>query len=307
MSDFITTSDILKRLNESLEDVGEFQLHTRLPDGSARVSTKSEQAAADFGTKLEQAAAYVQTLSADQRLEWGNAQKLRGNELFAKKQYEDAIDVYLTCLTVAGDQESGLLPEFQRLELFFKTMNNLALCTLQLKWYRKTMEFCTMALQQQLVGGGDTYESFMLERGKLYFKRAKAGRLRGDYCREDLKMAKTCLQQSDHANEPKLNQAIDEENVLLDQAMAQAEVNKDRQAESMKHLLTPVDDHVEPLYNTLGEREFSTIRAPKAEGTGARVNASAARSYLDVYIDIIARQVNRWVTRWNDRGGKKTD
>jgi hypothetical protein len=317
MSGFITTSDILKRLNESLEDAGEFQLHTRLPDGSARVSTRSEQAAADFGAKLQQAAAYVQTLSSrHERLQWANEQRREGNELYERKSYEEAIDVYLTCLTVAANRETTAPPagdtndeddgaEQDRVELFFKVMNNLALCTLQLKWYRKTVEFCSMALTEQRIDDG----RFMLDKAKLFYKRAKAGRLRGDYSLDDIEKARYFLAKSDQALEPQLNNAIEQERKLLQGAIAQARVNQKRQETSMKRLLTPAGNGIDPLYepSSIPEREYSTIRAPTPDrGRTRSIDESSMPSYWETYTVMVQRQTRRCLD-WLSINKKKSD
>jgi tetratricopeptide (TPR) repeat protein len=318
MSGFITTSDIIKRLNESLDDTGEFQLHTRLPDGSARVATRSEQAAADFGAKLQQATAYVQTLSGHEQLIWANEQRLEGNQLYERKMYEEAIDVYLTCLTVSANRDTTPgdnsrknddddSAEQDRAELFFKVMNNLALCTLQLKWYRKTVEFCTMALNERRIDDG----MFMLDKAKLFYKRAKASRLRGDYCVENIEKAKIFLAKSNHALEPELNKAIEQERQLLQGAIAQAQVNERRQEASMKRLLSPrpVDDGIDPLYefSSISEREFSTIRAPTADLDG-RVSSSGnpVKSYLEMYTNMMQRQAQQWLD-WLSIKNKKSE
>jgi hypothetical protein len=315
MSGFITTSDIIKRLNESLDDTGEFQLHTRLPDGSARVATRSEQAAADFGAKLQQATAYVQTLPGHEQLQWANEQRLEGNQLYERKMYEEAIDVYLTCLTVAANRDApgdnkkndDDSAEHDRAELFFKVMNNLALCTLQLKWYRKTVEFCTMALNERRIDDG----MFMLDKAKLFYKRAKASRLRGDYCVEDIEKAKIFLAKSNHALEPELNKAIEQERQLLQGAIVQGQVNERRQEASMKRLLSPrpAVNGIDPLYefSSILEREFSTIRAPTAD-LGGRVNSSGnpVKSYLDMYKSMMQRQAQQWLD-WLSIKNKKSE
>jgi hypothetical protein len=205
--------------------------------------------------------------------------------------YEEAIDVYLTCLTVVGKHRSDDTDKDQ-LELFFKTMNNLAFCTLQLKWYGKTVEFCTLALKDQQINDG----IFMLEKARLFFKRAKASRLRGDYRFDDIDKAKHCLETSDQALEPELHKAILQERRLLEGAIAQAQVNRRRQEASMKRLLNPVGNGIDPLYeaSSLPEREFSTIRAPST-GQGRSVGSERlVESYWALYVGMVQRQARKF-------------
>jgi hypothetical protein len=179
------------------------------------------------------------------------------------------------------------------------------LCTLQLQWYRKTVEFCTMALTEQRIDDG----RFMLDKAKLFYKRAKAGRLRGDYSLDDIEKAKYFLAKSDQALEPQLNKTIEKERKLLQGAIAQARVNQKRQEASMKRLLTPVDNGIDPLYepSSIPEREYSTIRAPTPGRVRARcVDESSMPSYWETYTAMVQRQTRRWLDRLSIKK-KKSD
>ena len=209
----ITISDVITKLNSTISaqiDVTAhtsnkskmkgFELHTRLPDGSARPATDSEIATADFQSKLQQAVATLQSLPDDAtKFEWAENQRVNvGNIYFENQEYEMAIDVYLTCLTVATPSptpgaDSGYSTEY--LILYMKLMNNLALSTMNLKWYGKTVTFCTMAIDQILTTlpsieivqpatnstTGDIERTILEQQIKLYYKRAKAYRLKGEY------------------------------------------------------------------------------------------------------------------------------
>ena len=209
----ITISDVITKLNSTISaqiDVTAhtsnkskmkgFELHTRLPDGSARPATDSEIATADFQSKLQQAVATLQSLPDDAtKFEWAENQRVNvGNIYFENQEYEMAIDVYLTCLTVATPSptpgaDSGYSTEY--LILYMKLMNNLALSTMNLKWYGKTITFCTMAIDQILTTlpsieivqpatnstTGDIERTILEQQIKLYYKRAKAYRLKGEY------------------------------------------------------------------------------------------------------------------------------
>ena len=269
-SPFITTSDVLNRLNAALseqmgdhptdgEDGGEhsipvgaagrqarFELQKRLPDGSAIPASPADLSTADFENKLSQAASFVQDLTVDQKLQWAEGQRNYGNQLYEAQQYEQAIDVYLTCLTVTADKEIND-PALHL--LFAKVMNNLALTTMQLQWYAKTVQFCSIALQElaeRCDGGGsdnDKHSDEMCsQRSKLYFKRAKASRLRGDYALavDDLDHATRWLERMD--DDPMvaapLRNAVYKEHQLLARAQTEAKRNETKQKRAMQQLLT---------------------------------------------------------------------
>ncbi len=209
----ITISDVITKLNSTIRaqidatahtaDISKmkgFELHARLPDGSARPATDSEIATADFQSKLQQAVTTLQSLPDDaSKFKWVEHQRVNvGNVYFENQEYENAIDVYLTCLTVATPSptpgsDTGYSMEY--LILYMKIMNNLALSTMNLKWYGKTITFCTMAIDQILItlptmeivqqatnSTSDDIAKIILEQQmKLYYKRAKAYRLKGEY------------------------------------------------------------------------------------------------------------------------------
>eukprot|EP00977_Amphora_coffeiformis_P017669 scaffold5860_cov223-Amphora_coffeaeformis.AAC.8 len=99
--------------------------------------------------------------------------------------------------------------------VFYQLLNNLAQTALQLHWYRKAQEFCRLALEEvyqqnnnnnnTTTSGHDGDDSLSLLSSsspmftwqivKLYFKRAKASRLRGEYgaARKDLTAAHSLL------------------------------------------------------------------------------------------------------------------
>jgi hypothetical protein len=79
--------------------------------------------------------------------------------------------------------------EKEQLFLFTKVMNNLAQTTLQLGRYQKTVTFCTMALQHCLYDEQyddmekelHQYTTYCEHLSKIYYKRGKTQRLRGEY------------------------------------------------------------------------------------------------------------------------------
>ena len=125
MKMFFTTSDLIERMNSAIRDAyddnpipssksvrdgdgaggnaGGFELQMKLPDGSYRRAEQNEIAAADFQTKMKQASERIAGFDSQQKMEWAKFQRLEGNTLFARGEYAEAMDVYLTCL-VAMDQ-----------------------------------------------------------------------------------------------------------------------------------------------------------------------------------------------------------
>lgn len=285
---FVTTSSILKHLNAQIPR-GEFELHTRLPDGSSRSATDAEQTAADFQAKVQQAVVHVQSLATEEeRIDWANEQNALGNKLFQEeRKFAEAVDIYLTCLTVTAELKSS-----DHALLFVKVMNNLASCTLQLKWFRKTMDFCTMALDQ--ISKTEDYladESLRLYIAKLHFKRSKAGRLRGDYCVLDLRRAQELTVEAPE----ELKTAVEKERRLLEKAMVQADAAEKAQQTALRkqfaggtttrQLPSTIERKVEQpsLYEESipRARQFSTIRAPSQMTEVDEIDERP--SYLETY------------------------
>ena len=307
-----------------------FELQRRLPDGSTRAVTESEQLAADLESKLQQVAAQVSQLPYRHQWDWIFSQKNHGNQLFAAHEYAQAIDVYLTCLMMAknlqqvvvtttmqqgepaslssqneqggsvgndeqdennaktkkeSEEEKKENAEFvasYKIEdyhkLFLMLMNNMAQSALHLSWYQKAIQFCNLALQElhptkeimddnkqneehnndiRSVNGksavmtdGNVRLHFLF--GKLYFKRAKAHRLRGQYtlAKADLDQAKQymLLEQQLTPPQPRKEQRpheqvagalkeIGREQQLIERNIAEGRKNSKRQQRAMQHLL----------------------------------------------------------------------
>jgi hypothetical protein len=61
-------------------------------------------------TKVKQVAEHVANLATEaERLAFGVQQRLYGNQLYIAQEYEQAIDVYLTCLTTVKPHTNGFL------------------------------------------------------------------------------------------------------------------------------------------------------------------------------------------------------
>jgi hypothetical protein len=386
-SPFTTTSDVLRHLNESLQRMqqqqqqqqqqqhddddnknndrssrvnnnGKFELQMRLPDGSARPANTEETASADFQNKLQQAAAYVASLpTRSEKLDWCEQQRMYGNSIL-KNDHRAAMDVYLTCLTVAADttldnndvydvddhghDKSKYNPRQRRLLLFAKVLNNLAVCTMEMSWYQKTVQFCTMGLDH--LSGKDNNSNLQddpelqIQKCKLYFKRAKASRLRGEYKSAKIDLAHSrqqCLLCDDrddddiHASLVQFATTMDKEEQLLNQAVKRAKRNLDVQKRAMRQVLgnhnpdttTPflnTENDIanptatimtKPLYDDLDskdaavadqQRKFSTLRAPDDDDDDKRENDHHAVLVPPTYLQMYLQKVARQAQRLLD-------
>jgi tetratricopeptide (TPR) repeat protein len=250
-----------------------FELQTRLPDGSTRRATESDLAAADLQAKLQQAAKQVASLQRDQeRFAWAEHQRQAvGNPLYQAKQYQSAMDIYLTCLLSKPSEETSScrhLKEFQT-RVYLPVLNNLAQCTLQLGQYRKAEQFCSMGIHDDAMkDDGETrnlatankdenHDGILQHRqqyAKLYYRRGKARRLQGHYTtsRQDLECAMQMLkpQETDIAlhnddddtmnseSDQQQRLAIQREMVALQKSIQQAKQHRQQQQVAMQRLLT---------------------------------------------------------------------
>ena len=205
-SPFTTTTDVMNSLNKVMQqyhnpdqdsNVPAFELQRKLPDGSSRKASPSELKAADLETKIKQVAQHVASLPNQQaKLDFVNQQRQYGNQLYSQEEYEQAMDVYLTCLTAIPTTNRG-----QSL-VFLQVLNNLAQTAMQLTWYRKAQDFCRLALEEVYNNSNDAVVDMaaipaerQVQIAKLYFKRGKASRFKGEYeaARNDLTQALSVL------------------------------------------------------------------------------------------------------------------
>jgi tetratricopeptide (TPR) repeat protein len=230
---FLTTTDLLNTMNHALSKMDEegiqprFELQKRLPNGNTAKCSEQDMAVADMESKFKQAAGEVEELNDEQKLEWAKIQRKEGNVLYARKEYKEAIDVYLTCLVVKSPDEN-ITTDFMD-QVYLPVLNNLAQCTLQLGSYRKAATFCTMALEE---------EPKLLHRpeavSKLYFRRGKARRLGGDYKEaiEDFAKAQELL--GAPADNEAEHRAIKKELQLVEQSLIEGRRNEAKQKDAMK-------------------------------------------------------------------------
>lgn len=299
---FVTMTDVMNSINRSLQSLNQegeepqpqacFELQRRLPDGSTRKASPSEQDAADCQTRMQQASQWLASLTTkEERFEWAEVQRLYGNQLYQQQQYENAINVYLTCLPAvvptfasgndtveqgeAGDDEDA---RQHRLLLYCQIMNNLAQSALQLQWYRKAETFCTMALEyyydsQQYTTAaiGNACQEQMI--AKLYFRRGKARRYRGDNYQQAKADFERALELSSSALERRV---IQNELRQLYQKARQSKRNQQQQKEALQSAMMAKSNHHQFSAKKEGlfsqpksppvpvRKAYSTLRAPRA-------------------------------------------
>ena len=263
---FFTTTDLIDKMNRSIQEAtgvagelpggGGFELQRKLPDGSYRRADESETAAANFQAKMKQAAEMTASLEPGERIEWAGWQRKQGNELFARGEYREAMDVYLTCL-VAMDQNTGNKNEnadsdgggsnsteqqpaddmAERIEKEIKlpVLLNLALSAMKLGLLSKADQFCSFALETE--SGRRSV--------KAHFRRGRVRMLMGHYVTAELD-----LEKADELNAEKLveggeredeevekeRDAIARERRKLSRLVGQASRNRKTQKRAMERL-----------------------------------------------------------------------
>lgn len=293
---FFTTTDLMNKLNKTLASSGSidndssphFELQRRLPDGSTRKATPDDQRVADMQSKFQQVAEEVKDLTEENKIVWAELQRTEGNRLYQQREYQQAMDVYLTCLIVKSESNQFMT------NVFLPCLNNLAQCTLQLGMYRKTEIYCTMALKelvQTTTTANNEHEPLV---AKLYFRRGKARRLGGKYTLANKDLQKTLTMVTD------TKPVVYRELQLLEQAMVEAEQNKKRQERAMQQIWNTSTTSVSmssssSLYDNAKKRNYSNLRAKRRsdddlnEGITTKENSS----YWAYYMAVIARLVER--------------
>ncbi|EJK47162.1 hypothetical protein THAOC_34142 [Thalassiosira oceanica] len=210
---FFTTTDLINKMNRSIQEAtgaagelpggGGFELQRKLPDGSYRRADESETAAANFQAKMKQAAEMTASLEPGERIEWAGWQRKQGNDLFARGEYREAMDVYLTCLvamdqktrrtrsqiqTVAGTTANSTEQQLAGDDMTARTekeiklpvLLNLALSAMKLGLLSKADQFCTFAIET------DSGRRSV----KAHFRRGRVRMLMGHYVTAELDLEK---------------------------------------------------------------------------------------------------------------------
>ena len=325
---FFTTSDLIARINQSVAEVsalsadceadtpaatatshpGGFGLRRQMPDGSTRRADAADTAVADLQSKIKQTAAVLSALSAEQKMDWAQLQRAEGNKIFARGDYTEAMDVYITCL-VAMDKLRGSADTDDKggeeaaksgdaspaaetaavysqdsieREIQLPVLLNLALCALKLGMLRKAESFCNFALETTL--GADC--------PKAYFRRGRARMLMGSYedARVDLERARDLLRlrldndandDADAAQQEAELMAVKKELQKLERLEITARKHKKEQKKAMKKLWDDNTDTYGKRHDA-GASDNTSDESTLAPDTDANIavssSASAAKS-----------------------------
>eukprot|EP00978_Attheya_sp_CCMP212_P008142 scaffold18983_cov53-Attheya_sp.AAC.1 len=202
---FYTTSDLMDTMNEAMKGTGgdpdtgpQVELQKRMPDGSTVRADEKDMAVANLQSKVKQCAMMVKDMTQTQKLEWAKQQRVEGNILFGVGEYQEAMDVYLTCLvamdtttskketsdksleptvtskaekeTSSRSSETSIATTAEK-EIQLPVLLNLSLCALKLGMLKKAEAFMNFALE--LPSGA--------HHPKVYFRRGKARMRMGCY------------------------------------------------------------------------------------------------------------------------------
>jgi tetratricopeptide (TPR) repeat protein len=314
---FVTTSDLLSRLNQNLSELSHgmgdnhddnngcqprFELQKRLPDGSTVPATAADKAYSDLQTKIQQSAAFVAQLLPSDQVRWAEQQRQIGNAYFERADYRAAMDIYLTCLVVKGSSEKSTFIE----TTLVPVLNNLAQCTLQLGMLKKTIEFCDIALVE-IRGVHDKDDAQVIDplaKCKIHFKRAKARRLTGQYkaAQEDLNLASLWLDKKEEIIDDERSSemvpyrtAIQKEVRLLETSKLQARKNRDSQKRALQKAWQPQNDIINEGHGFVPSapeiktpRQYSSLQARKKE-PNQEPQPEARLSHFQYYCLMVVR------------------
>lgn len=226
-------------------------------------------------------------LTPQQKVEWAICQRKEGNRLFAKSEYQEAMDVYLTCLVaIDASNETLAKDEYDAgtgenvgdnsmqlqcdTEIKLPVLLNLALCAHKLGMLSKAEKFCNYAIE--LEPGQQSV--------KAYFRRGKVRMLMGNYisAESDLDQAlyllDTTVDDSDDiygSMQNKDKAAILREKQKLQQLIKQAEKNQQVQKKAMERLFKSTNEpenEVQPkMLNISGTESLQQNEKPhKCDG-----------------------------------------
>ena len=318
---FFTTSDLIARINQSVAEVsalsadceadtpaatatshpGGFELRRQMPDGSTRRADAADTAVADLQSKIKQTAAVLSALNAEEKMKWAQQQRYQGNKIFARGDYTEAMDVYITCLVAmdklrgsadtddkGGEQAAAAATaavysqdSIER-DIQLPVLLNLALCALKLGMLRKAESFCNFALQTTL--GADC--------PKAYFRRGRARMLMGSYedARVDLEGARDLLllrldkdanAYADAAAQEAELKAVKKELQKLERLEITARKHEKEQRKAMKKLWDDNTDNNSKRHDTGandGQSDESTLALDADANIAVSSSASAAKS-----------------------------
>jgi len=315
---FFTTSDLINTMNTSIHQTnpnlssdthsgGGFELQRKMPDGTYRRADESEVASANFQSKMKQTAEQIKSLNPLQKIEWSKYQRTKGNELFSKGEYMEAMDVYLTCLVAMDNSSSSqdaslesdtdeqqqqqqqqlLLKKQIDTEIKLPVLLNLALSALKLGMLSKAEQFCNYAIDEMDIGKQSV---------KAYFRRGRIRMLRGHFVTAELDLDRALelitnniMMASSDDNGDDNNNIKDMENektvILrekqkLSKLVNQASANKKKKKKAMQQLFKS-----EPSSSSEVERPTADLYPEKK----IPVLQQKQPTYFEYYMHIIGR------------------
>jgi tetratricopeptide (TPR) repeat protein len=262
-------------------------------------------------------------LTPEQKIEWAISQRKEGNRLFANSEYQEAMDVYLTCLVAVdasnSQNDSQNTSSQCDSEIKLPVLLNLALCALKLGMLSKAEKFCNYAIE--LESGQQS--------AKSYFRRGKVRMLQGNYISAELDLDKALdllessdvsAAESDRDADERDKRVVLREKQKLQGLMKQAEKNQKQQKKAMQRLFesasnnqddAPVSavDAAADIQNNeceksislypekkTGTRKYSTLRDDPTwdhsiyhNDTQEEEAQSSLNQYLEWYLQMIGR------------------
>ncbi|KAL3781692.1 hypothetical protein ACHAW5_011062 [Stephanodiscus triporus] len=139
-------------------------------------------AAADFQSKMKQASEMISGMDRRRKLEWAARHRREGNALFARGEYREAMDVYLTCLVAvdrggaspasSADDDNEIPRSRMEEEIQLPVLLNLALSAMKMGMLSKAEKFCNFAIDETACGKISP---------KAHFRRGRVRLLMGCY------------------------------------------------------------------------------------------------------------------------------
>lgn len=102
----------------------------------------------NFTNRLATVAESLQELSWEEKYEWVNLMKLKGNRYYSEKNYAKAIEVYLDSLVGLDFTDKARLATVKN-ELQYPILLNIATCYYQLQEYSKGVQICDKILSEE--------------------------------------------------------------------------------------------------------------------------------------------------------------
>ena len=101
---------------------------------------------AKMAQKSQQVANILRNYSFNERYEWVSQRKAKGNRLFGKDKYDEAIDAYLEALLGCGQDSDPENTKKLVTNLKLPSMNNIIVCLTEKGEYNKAVSIATKVI-----------------------------------------------------------------------------------------------------------------------------------------------------------------